>query len=102
MELKEDKRKRNQSFRIIVVGDSDFITNLNLNLSGNRDFILNIIAWLSGEKSLITLRPNVRKSTPLFLKASQQRFLFFVPVVFLPLVSLCLGVAVSLNRRRHS
>jgi hypothetical protein len=90
-----------EGFRIIVVGDSDFASNSNFNLSGNKDLILNMIAWSAGEKSLVTIRPHFRESTPLLLKVGQQRFLFLAPVIFMPLGSLLFGTMVFFNRRRY-
>ncbi|MER3439330.1 MAG: hypothetical protein C4346_18045, partial [Chloroflexota bacterium] len=32
--------------RLVVVGDSDFVSNLYIHFSGNRDLFLNMINWL--------------------------------------------------------
>ncbi len=88
--------------RLAVFGDSDFATNAYLGLSGNKDFLLNSVAWLSGDESAITIRPRARKATPLYLKQSEQAFLFYVPVLGLPALFFLAGTAVFLFRRRFA
>ena len=43
--------------RVVVFGDSDFLTNQMLGVYFNRDLILNTVNWLSGEEGGITVRP---------------------------------------------
>lgn len=86
--------------RILVIGDSDFATNSFLNLSGNKDFLLNSIAWLVGDENAISICPKIRKVTPLYLKETDQQYLFYVPVLGLPLLFLVSGAVVFFRRRR--
>ena len=93
------QHQKNKS-RLIVFGDSDFAANAYLNLSGNKDFILNAISWLVADELAITIRPRMREITPLYLKETDQEFLFYVPVLGLPLISLGVGTGVFFWRRR--
>lgn len=86
--------------RLVVIGDSDFVTNGFLNLSGNKDFILNVIAWLAGDELAISIRPRSREATPLYLKETDQQFLFYGPVLGLPFSFLMTGTCVFFWRRR--
>ncbi len=86
--------------RIIVFGDSDFATNGFLKLSGNRDFLLNSIAWLIGDERAISIRPKERKVAPLYLKETDQQYVFYVPVMGLPISFLIAGTSVFFWRRR--
>ena len=86
--------------RLVVVGDSDFVTNSYLNLSGNKDFMLNVVAWLSGDEFAISIRPRARETTPLYLKETDQQFLFYGPVLGLPFCFLAVGTGVFFWRRR--
>jgi len=86
--------------RIIVIGDSDFASNGFLNLSGNKDFILNSIAWLVGDERAISIRPRQRQITPLYLKETDQQYIFYVPVMGLPISFLMMGTCVFFWRRR--
>lgn len=43
--------------RVVVYGDSDWITNKYFQYSSHKDLILNSLNWLAGEESSITIRP---------------------------------------------
>ncbi|MBI1978322.1 MAG: Gldg family protein [Candidatus Omnitrophica bacterium] len=94
------QKKEGTGGRVVVFGDSDFVTNGRLNLSGNKDLFLNTIAWLSGDELAIAIRPRARKITPLYLKETDQEFVFYVPVLGLPLAFLLAGTSVVFWRRR--
>lgn len=94
--------RENTAMRLVVFGDSDFVDNAHFYLSGNKDLILNTIAWLAGEEKLVTIRPKERKSTPLLLSPHQQKLIFLVPVLALPMISLGSGLAVLLYRKRYT
>ena len=86
--------------RVLVIGDSDFATNGFLNFSGNKDFLLNSISWLVGDERAISIRPRERQVTPLYLKETDQEYLFYVPVLGLPISFLLIGGVISFARRR--
>ena len=88
--------------KMVVFGDSDFISNGNVNVSGNRDLMLNSIAWLGGEKSLVSIRDRKRPDTPLILQQKDQQVLFWLPTVYLPGLILLAGICVNWTRKRNS
>ncbi len=90
-----DKRRA----RIVVFGDSDFVNNTHLGLSGNRDLFLNTISWLAEEENLISIRAKEPTGRPMMLTAKQGRFLFWLPIVVLPLVIISVGSTVLIRRR---
>ena len=49
--------------RVVVIGDSDWILNPNLNVYSNRDLIMNCINWIAGEESGISIRPRSLKES---------------------------------------
>ena len=85
----------------MVFGDSDFVTNAYLNLSGNKDLFLNTVAWLSGDELAISIRPRLREVTPLYLKETDQKSLFYGSVVGLPFLCLLTGTGVFFWRKRY-
>ena len=87
-------------FKLIVVGDSDFIGNTYLQVSGNKDLALNMINWLTEEQDLITIPSKKTSSKPLVLSSNQAKVLFWLPVVGLPLLILLSGISIYLRRRR--
>lgn len=94
--------KKDSKMKLVVFGDSDFADNAHFYLSGNKDLILNSVAWAAGEEKLVTIRGKGRESAPLILSARQQKILFIVPVIALPLLSFGTGLAVLLFRKRYS
>ncbi|NDC37511.1 MAG: hypothetical protein EBZ48_05610 [Proteobacteria bacterium] len=49
--------------RVVVFGDSDWITNKYLQYSSHKDLILNSLNWLAGEESSITIRPKKMRAS---------------------------------------
>lgn len=86
--------------RIAVYGDSDFISNAYLKISGNRDLALNTINWLAEEEDLIAIRPKDAVSQLVILSTRQGSVVFWIPVVGLPALIALLGIAVSVRKRR--
>lgn len=95
----EVKRRRS---RIVVYGDSDFVNNAYLDLSGNRDLILNTIGWLAEEEDLIAIRPKDPMVQPILLTERQGRVFFWLPVVGLPALAAVLGVIIGIIKRRSA
>lgn len=91
-----------QKAKIVVFGDSDFVTNVNVNVSGNRDLMLNTIAWLSGEHALVSIRDRKRPDTPLVLRAKDRQLLFWLPTIYIPAGVLFAGIWLNWTRKRTS
>ena len=66
--------------RVILFGDSDFLSNAYFNASGNGDLTLNAIAWLAEREELVSIRP--KSSTPTLMILPPQKVVFyFVTIV---------------------
>ncbi len=85
--------------RMVVFGDSDFISNPYINLSGNKDLFLNTVSYLAEEEDLISIRPKKSEDIPLSLTTKQGDTLFIVSVVIIPASIILLGIAVFIRRR---
>ena len=94
-------RREGSKSRLAVFGDSDFVSNGYLNLSGNKDLAFNTVAWLAADELAISIRPRARKTTPLYLKEMDQEFLLLVPVLGLPMSFFLGGTCVFFWRRRY-
>lgn len=87
--------------RVVVVGDSDFLTNAYLKVSGNKDFSLNILQWLMKDDRWISIRPKTLRFQPLFLRKNQSVGVAAFTVAGLPLAALVVGsVGIWVRRRR--
>ncbi len=85
--------------RIVIFGDSDFVSNSYYRFSGNRDLFLNSINWLTLEEELISIRPKEEADRRVNLSAATQRMLFYLIVIVLPFISLLVGAIVWWRRR---
>ena len=85
--------------KLVVFGDIDFASNRFCSFSGNGDLITNTINYLVGRGDLITIQKKHRPVEALMLNRGQGQALFWVPVVFIPLLVLALGIAVWHRRR---
>ena len=86
--------------RLVVIGDSDWLSNQYIDLAGNLDLFLNSIDWLAGRQDLISVRPKVTDIRRLNLTRAQAKSVFWFSVVGLPGVALIAGVGAILRRRR--
>lgn len=86
--------------RMVVVGDSDFIANAYLDLSGNLDLALNMIQWLSKDDRFISIHSREPEFKPLFLKPRQRLLLLAVTIVAIPIGFLFVGGLRMVLRKR--
>jgi ABC-type uncharacterized transport system involved in gliding motility auxiliary subunit len=90
--------------RMMVFGDSDFASNLYLNLLGNKDLFMSSIAVLTEDPELIAVRRKglPRSSlSPISLTAQQGRLIFWTGVVAVPAGFALMGVLITWARRRR-
>ncbi|MBN2198660.1 MAG: GldG family protein [Candidatus Aminicenantes bacterium] len=88
--------------RLVVFGDSDFITNRFYyfnNNPANGLLFLNAVNWLSEETDLISIQPKAPSQHVLRLTPDRKRTISLVTRVFLPLFVLAAGLAVWIRRR---
>ena len=90
-----------RSTRIVVVGDSDFVSNwaLSMGPAGNLDFFLNAINWLLDREELMAISPKPPIDLRLDMDREEQKAAFVLIVGALPLLVAVFGVVVWLNRR---
>lgn len=84
---------------IVIVGNAAFATNGWLTYPGNTDFFLKTIAWLAQEEALVSLTPKDPAFHPFVPNPSQEQALVFFQVLFLPLLTLFIGLSVWKRRR---
>lgn len=86
--------------RIVIIGDSDFITNGFIGEGGNLDLAVQIFNWLSRDDSLVGIKTNPAPDLMFNLdqRISISLALFFL--IGLPLLLLGMGTWIWLKRRR--
>jgi ABC-type uncharacterized transport system involved in gliding motility auxiliary subunit len=91
--------KKEKLTRLIVIGDSDFTSNLNFGNGGNGDLFLNSVNWLAEEEQLISIRPKPASFRRLLVTNNQLRFIRYSSLGFLPLLTLLLGGIIWWRKR---
>jgi ABC-2 type transport system permease protein len=87
--------------RMVVIGNSEFLTNANLNLAGNRDLLLNSLGWLAREEGLIQIRGRDPLSQPVVLSPEAQTVFGWGAILGWPLFVGSLASVYMLQRRRE-
>jgi ABC-type uncharacterized transport system involved in gliding motility auxiliary subunit len=85
--------------RIIVIGDSDFASNMHFRNGGNGDLFLNAVSWLAEEENLISIRPKPYSFRKLLINQKELQFIRYSSLVFLPLLMLILGGVIWWKKR---
>ena len=76
--------QNNEVATMVIFGDSDFITNVNVNLGGGADFFLNSVNYLLGDYSLVSIRPKAFTFREFQLNRNEYNFVRFSAWLFMP------------------
>lgn len=85
--------------RIVVVGDSEFISNAFGQARGNREVFLNMVNWLAQQEDLIAIRPTDPGNTPITLSAGQGLWIWMFAILIFPAMLFANGVRIWWKRR---
>jgi ABC-type uncharacterized transport system involved in gliding motility auxiliary subunit len=105
-----DMPQNTLSSRIIVIGDTDFATNI-INASGashNMDFLLRAADWLSSDDDIIGIRSRVSQAGRLdriqndAKRIAAMKTAQFINVGLIPFLVIGAGVLLALRRRSRS
>ena len=88
------------TYRLVVFGDSDFMTDLDIANAGNAVLAGNAFNWLAARDSLVGIPPRDVEQVSLFLTQQQMRNLLLLVLVGMPCAAILLGVLVW-RKRRH-
>ncbi len=86
--------------RVVVVGDSDFLSNAYVGNGGNLDMGMSMVNWLSHDDQLINIPAKISQDKSLDLTESQLAWVAVVFLFVLPIGFLSAGVWVWLRRRK--
>ena len=86
--------------RVVLFGDSDFLTNAYFNVSGSGDLALNAIAWLAEREELVSIRPKTAVPRLVILTPAQVFYYFWTIVAVLPITIAVVGVGIWIRRRK--
>ena len=87
--------------RLVVFGDSDFLSNAQLGQAGNASLVANIMNWLVERESHLGIAPRETEDVRLSLTPSERRFMFWLVIFGLPSLCAIIGIYSHLQRRRR-
>jgi gliding motility-associatede transport system auxiliary component len=95
----DEKKAGEKSARLVVVGNSRFVTNGSLSNAGNANLFLNALHWLTGQEKLVGIAPKTPEQSSLALTRSQVNRIGLFAMAGMPLFAILLGVWVWYRRR---
>jgi len=95
-----DEGTETQSYRLVVFGDADFLTDLDIANAGNAVLAGNAFNWLVAREELVGIPPRDVEQVSLFLSRQQMRNLLLLVLVAMPGAAILAGILVW-RRRRH-
>jgi ABC-type uncharacterized transport system involved in gliding motility auxiliary subunit len=99
-ESKDPKEAKDNDFRMVVIGDSDFASNGLKRFSVNSDLFQNTLSWLSKEEDLIAIRPKEKEGGQFDITDYRAQVIFLTSVIFAPITMFITGIVVWFRRRK--
>ncbi len=96
----QSEQEKETGWRLVVVGDADFVTNGQIVNAGNLNLALNAVNWLVKREEALGIAPRTPEQVHLYLSARQMRTVALLSLVGLPLAAVAMGVVVWWRRRR--
>jgi hypothetical protein len=87
-------------YRLVVFGDSDFMTDIDISNAGNAVLATGAFNWLAAREDLVGIPPRDVEQVSLFLTRQQMRNLLLLVLVAMPGAAIIAGILVW-RRRRH-
>jgi hypothetical protein len=100
-DLVEDNNPDKATQRIIVTGDSDFMSNSYIGAGANLSLGMNIINWLAGDDDLIAVEQKQAPDTRLELDDTEIMLIGTGFFIILPAALILSGVVIWMRRRRR-
>ena len=89
---KKDERGEYKMSKLLISGDTDFASNRFIFSAKNEDLFANSVNWLTSDVELISIRPKEKVFRELVLTKDERNFVRWSGWVFLPALSLSLGI----------
>ncbi len=90
----------NKVSRVVVIGDADFVANVNIRQLFNRDFFLNAVNWVVGETKGVAIRERTLRGSLKRITDEQFLAMFLLTAVIAPELFLGCGLAVWFFRKK--
>jgi ABC-type uncharacterized transport system involved in gliding motility auxiliary subunit len=88
--------------RMVVIGNSSFLTNQYLDMAGNLDLFLNGVDWLAGRQDLISVRPKYSDARYMPITANQIKWVYWWSILLIPGFVLSASIFAVVRRRYNA
>ena len=95
------RQQEQNTQRIAVIGDGDFVSNAYIGNAANLDLAMALTNWLAHDDKLINIPVKTSVGTQLSLTKNQSIILGLGFLVVLPLILLATGLGIWWRRRRR-
>ena len=92
--------ENNSGNRLVVFGDSDFITNSQIGNLANADLFANSVSWLLQQETQISIGPKMFDQYTVTISSKDMAKLSIIVIFVLPLLSLSMGIVIWRIRRK--
>jgi len=99
--LHHEKTEQAGSQRMVVIGDSDFLSDTYIGAGANLNLGLNIFNWLIGDDDFISVEVKPAADTKLALNETQLVFIGFGFLLIIPLILLIVGFRIWYVRKNR-
>ena len=89
-----------QGARLVVFGDSDFMSDTEISNAGNLVLAVNAFNWLASQEHALGIPPRAVDQTSMYLSGGQMQAILLITLVILPGAAIVAGVLIW-RRRRH-
>jgi hypothetical protein len=96
----EDQQPEPEDYRLLVFGDSEFMTDFEISNAGNQILALNAFNWLAAREQVLGIPPRDVEQASLFLSGDQMRSILLMTLIVMPGAAIIAGILVW-RRRRH-
>ena len=99
-EASDEAAGETEGSRLLVFGDSDFLTDFEISNAGNLTLALNAVNWLVVREQALGIAPREVERVSLFLSQQQLRTILLITLLVMPGTAIVLGILVW-RKRRH-
>ncbi len=85
--------------RLVVFGDSDFLTDVEIGNAGNEILALNTLNWLAARDHAMGIPPHNVESMGLYIDQQQMRIILAVVLLIMPGAAIAMGIFVWRRRK---
>lgn len=97
---KPAEEPKGKKSRVIVIGDSDFVANVNIRSLYNSDFFLGLVNWTLGEDGGVTISARTLRQSRNVLSDEQFGTIFVLSGIVFPELLLIVGLGVWWFRKK--